>query len=57
MDMMNQKTVKRFLYGLVAIAAFWWAAEGYLESGLGAPTFLFGGLGIWLGYSAATGAG
>ncbi len=54
---MNQKTVKRILYALLAVAAFWWAAESYLEVGLHARTFLFGGFGVLLGYIAATGAG
>ncbi len=57
MTLMNQKTVKRILYGLIALAAFWWAAESYAEAGFSAPTFLFSTLGLWLGYSAATGAG
>jgi hypothetical protein len=57
MEPMNQKTIKRILHGLLAVAAFWWATESYLESGLHAQTFLFGAFGLWLGYSAATGAG
>ncbi|MGH9791792.1 MAG: hypothetical protein ACRD5W_11325 [Candidatus Acidiferrales bacterium] len=54
---MNQKTVKRILYSILAVAAFWWAAESYMEVGLQAPTLLFGGFGTLLAYSAATGAG
>jgi hypothetical protein len=54
---MSQKTIKRILFAIMAVAAFWWAGESYLEVGLRAPTLLFGGCGLWLGYSAATGAG
>jgi len=57
MTLMNQKTVKRILHGLIAVAAFWWAAQSYVEAGFSAPTFLFSAFGLWLGYSAATGAG
>lgn len=57
MGSMNQKTVKRILYSILAVAAFWWAAESYMEVGLQAPTLLFGGFGTLLAYSAATGAG
>jgi len=57
MKAMSQKTVKRILHGLLAVAAFWWAADSYAAIGLGGQTFLFGAFGLWMSYSAASGAG
>lgn len=52
-----ERIIKRIFYALLAVAAFWWAAESYMEVGFAGPTFLFSGFGAWLAFSAITGAG
>jgi len=52
-----ERTIKRIFYALLAVAAFWWAAESYWQGGLQGSTFLFGGMGVLLSFNAITGAG
>ena len=54
---MNARTVKRIIYGVLAIVAFVWAGQQYAQMGFAPPTLMIGGFGVLLAYIAATGAG
>ena len=54
---MNAKTLGRIARGVLALGAFWFAAQHYAQAGFTLQTAFIGGLGILLAFMAASGKG
>jgi len=54
---MNTKILRRTVRGLLALLAFWFAAQHYAQAGFTPQTAFVGGLGVLLAFMAASGKG
>lgn len=54
---MKRKTLQRILYAVLALLFLGVALHEYTQVGLTSQTYFSGGLGVLLGFLAATGAG
>ncbi len=55
--MMSKKTIKRILYGLVAVLFLTMAGRELLSVGMNLEAAASGGAGLYLGFMACTGMG
>ena len=55
--MMSKKTIKRILYGLIAVVFLAFAGRELLSVGMNPVAAASGGAGLYLGFMALTGAG
>jgi hypothetical protein len=55
--MMSKKTIKRILYGFIAVVFLAFAGRELLSVGMNPVAAASGGAGLYLGFMALTGAG